>query len=113
MTPSPFNSLDIFILPGMGGIFVLLTLILTVIVHIGFALAVYSNARYNRDTLSHSSVFVGPVIWGIATLLGGVFVAATYWLIHHSKLRAEQMPLNITSKTSDLQDTKPSATENY
>ena len=99
--------------PGLAGLFVFIPWLLTAIVHVGFALAVYRNARDNRDMLGHAPVFVAPIIWGIATLIGGVFVAVAYWLIHHSKLRTEQVPLDITSKPRGIQGAKPPEVGNY
>lgn len=49
------------------------------IVHIAFASGVFTDAS-QRDDLR----FVGPLIWTLATLLGGVFVAGVYWIMHIS-----------------------------
>jgi hypothetical protein len=56
--------------------------VLTVIIHIAFAFGVFSDATEGRKPV----VLVPPAIWGLATLIGGVFVAAIYWAIHHSAL---------------------------
>ena len=57
----------------------------TAIVHIGFAAAVGSDASQLRREGS-GPLIAGPFLWTLATLLGGVFVAAIYWLINHSAL---------------------------
>ena len=59
--------------------------IATVIVQIAFCVATYNDAKQNEVKL----MFVGPIIWGLAVLTGGVFVAAVYWVIHHSALRTK------------------------
>ena len=63
--------------------------ILTVLVHIVFAVAVYRDATHlNRDQ-ALVITGVGPVIWCIATLVGGVITAGIYWALHHSRLNPE------------------------
>ncbi len=57
---------------------------LTIIIHICFAVAVSADAGSLPD--GRKPIFVGPGIWCLATLLGGVFVAAVYWAMHHSRL---------------------------
>lgn len=52
----------------------------SIVLHIAFALAVYAHAT-GRHT-----VFVGPLMWALATLLGGPLLALAYWLIHMSSL---------------------------
>lgn len=64
----------------------LLPMLATVIVHLAFSAAVFNDASQLHDE-HHALAFVGPVIWTLAVLVGGVFVAAAYWLIHHSALR--------------------------
>lgn len=58
--------------------------ITTVVAHIAFAIAVYRDAR----GLSQSGrlCLVHELFWGMVTLIGGVFMAAIYWAIHHSRL---------------------------
>ena len=61
--------------------------ILTVLIHIVFAVAVYRDAiRLDR---TRALIIVGPAIWGIATLIGGVITAAIYWAMHHSRLNPD------------------------
>lgn len=68
--------------------------ILTAIVHLTFASAVFRDAQRNRNR-----IFVLPGVWFIATLLGGVFVAAAYWVMHHSSLN--QANTNTTEETDN------------
>jgi hypothetical protein len=56
------------------------------IVHIGFAVGVYSDAEDLYQKTGRKTVFVNSIIWALATLIGGVFVAGVYWAIHHSTL---------------------------
>lgn len=64
--------------------FVFVVGVLTFIVNLSFAAGVFRNAEtlFNAERLN----FVGPWMWFFATLLGGVFVAAAYWAMHHSRL---------------------------
>jgi len=55
------------------------------IVHVGFALNVLKDGDEIRSRGSEP-LFAGPALWSLATLLGGVFVAAIYWLVNHSTL---------------------------
>ena len=64
--------------------------VIALIVHIAFAIAVFRDATYLRDPrnlrAARRPIFVGRIIWLLATLIGGVFVAAIYWVMHHSRL---------------------------
>ncbi|MDR3403449.1 MAG: hypothetical protein P4L99_13210 [Chthoniobacter sp.] len=81
-----FNFPPDLILPGLG---MIVFWVLTAVVHISFSLAVWNDSRRLSHYLGRRPFFVGRGIWGLATLLGGVFVAAIYWLIHHSTLRPQ------------------------
>lgn len=58
------------------------SVIIVVLVHVFFAVAVFKDAK----KLPRKPIFESPLIWFLATLLGGVFAAAIYWLMHHSRL---------------------------
>jgi hypothetical protein len=78
-------------------IYTVVAAILGLVVHIVFAVAVYDDAAKRK----RAPVFVGPAIWGLATLLGGALVAALYWLMHHSTLasRPEERGSDVTGIT--------------
>jgi hypothetical protein len=63
------------------------------VINITFALCVFWDAESFANS-GRKVVLVPSQIWCLATLIGGVFVAATYWLIHHSTLN----PNNLVSK---------------
>lgn len=54
----------------------------TVLVHALFARGAWLHAGVRKTTL------VAPWTWALATLFGGPFVAAAYWLVHCSSLAA-------------------------
>ena len=55
------------------------------IVHVGFALNVLKDGDQLRSAGSRP-LLAGPALWCLATLLGGVLVAAIYWVVNHSTL---------------------------
>ena len=68
------------------GIVVIVGGLLLFIVHTAFALGVHEDAvRVNYGP--KGTLFVGPGMWAFATFVMGPFLAAVYWLIHHSTLR--------------------------
>ncbi|QDU43424.1 hypothetical protein Mal52_18980 [Symmachiella dynata] len=78
--------------------FVFVVGVLTFIVNFSFAAGVFRNAEYlfKAERLN----FVGPWMWFFATLFGGVFVAAVYWAVHHSRLN----PVISLGEMSQVQD---------
>ena len=58
--------------------------VILIIIHICFAVAVLHDA--GSLPAGRKPIFVGPGIWFLATLFGGVFVTAAYWAMHHSRL---------------------------
>jgi hypothetical protein len=66
-------------------VWAMLPILATIIVHLAFSAAIFNDSSKLHDE-NHQLAFVGPVIWTLAVLVGGVFVAAIYWLIHHSTL---------------------------
>ncbi len=89
-----FGGLNIPGLMNIGMIWIISFWILTAIVHLTFASAVFRDAQRIRNRL-----FVLPGVWYIATLLGGVFVAAVYWVMHHSSLNPSNT--NTTTETDN------------
>ncbi len=64
-----------------------------IMLHVIFAIAVWCSAlgvarRGNGESLT----FFNSFFWALATLVGGVLVAALYWLIHLSTLRRTLAP---------------------
>lgn len=53
------------------------------IIHVLFAGAVAKDSGKIYKLGQHPALVSGGT-WAFATLLGGVYVAAIYWLIHHS-----------------------------
>lgn len=59
-------------------------LIITALLHIIFAGAVAKDAGQLAQR-GRPVFLVSGMIWAFATLIGGVFVAAVYWFMHHVK----------------------------
>ncbi len=74
----------------------------TVAVHVVFAVGVTQDAIDLRHRGVATSL-VSPAWWTLATLFGGVFVAALYWLIHRFALRHESPGKEATADRSALE----------
>lgn len=65
--------------------FFYLIMLINGILHLIFAGAVAQDAgAMNR--MSRKPVLVSGATWAFATLIGGVFTATIYWILHHSTL---------------------------
>jgi len=65
--------------------------ILTAVINISFAIGIYADAD---DLLKHTgkrTFLAAKEVWALAALLGGVFVAGIYWVIHHSALNPNRI----------------------
>lgn len=63
----------------------LFILLINIVIHVIFAGGVAKDSGRLYAT-GDKTMLVSGITWAFATLLGGVFIAAVYWLIHHSKL---------------------------
>ncbi len=70
--------------------FFYLIMIINGILHIIFAGAVARDAG-NLYRLGQKTVLVSAPTWAFATLIGGVFTATIYWILHHSTLTRPTM----------------------
>ena len=95
------TDLDTGVLSALGSVTVfwgIVAAVLGILVNIVFAIAVYRDAvRLDR---TRTLIIVGPAIWGIATLFGGVVTAAIYWAMHHSRLNPD-IPIASTENEAD------------
>lgn len=72
-------------LSGVPALFPLVYFLALAIVHVAFASAVFHDGmRLSRE--GSGPLIVGPHLWSLATLVGGVYVAAIYWAVNHSTL---------------------------
>lgn len=59
--------------------------ILQIMINLLFAGAVAKDSGRLLQT-GQPNLLVNGITWAFATLVGGVFVAVAYWIIHHSTL---------------------------
>jgi hypothetical protein len=71
-------------LAAIGMIIIGMGWLIVIVIHIAFAIAVIRDA--DRLLLEGRLLFVPPLLWALATLLGGMTSAAIYWAMHHSRL---------------------------
>lgn len=55
------------------------------LLHLFLAIGVFREAS-DRVVRGRKVWFLGAGLWALATLIGGVFTAAAYWVMHHSTL---------------------------
>jgi len=67
---------------------------ITALVNIAFGIGVLYDRELKQRDNGKFTYFVNIWIWALATLLGGVFVAAIYWAIHHSILNPSRVPIS-------------------
>jgi hypothetical protein len=77
------------------------------IVHIALALGVYRDGE-SLQIKGLKTFLVTPVVWGLATLLGGIIPALAYWLIHHSTLKSTEI---LRADRDTLSDSESKKTE--
>ena len=68
----------------------LLLMIINALIHLIFAGGVAKDAGLMLK-MGQKTALVSGSVWAFATLIGGVFVAAIYWFIHHSNLTRPQI----------------------
>jgi hypothetical protein len=82
--------LNITVADQFGGLaiaFTVLSWLLMAVVNVSFAFGVWFDSGEIRRAGRGRLFLVGPAVWALATLFGGVFVASLYWVIHYSSLR--------------------------
>ena len=67
----------------IGGV-AICSVVIIIVVHISFAVAVFRDAT--SLPASRKPISVSPTIWFLAILLGGIFITTLYWIMHHSRL---------------------------
>lgn len=67
-----------------------LIMLINGILHLVFAGAVARDAG-NLYRIGLKPVMVSAPTWAFATLIGGVFTATIYWILHHSTLTRPSM----------------------
>lgn len=65
--------------------FFYLIAIINGLLHFIFAGAVAKDAG-NLHRIGERTLLVSAPVWAFATLIGGVFTATIYWILHHSTL---------------------------
>lgn len=80
-----FNNLNSDQVMAFGLMWNILPIIGAILVHLAFSAAVFNDAnKLQRER--GSLAFVNSWLWSLAVLVGGVFVALAYWVMHHSTI---------------------------
>jgi hypothetical protein len=77
---NPIEALWILFIGGVT----ICAVVIIIVVHISFAVAVFRDAT--SLPASRKPISVSPTIWFLAILLGGIFITTLYWIMHHSSL---------------------------
>ncbi len=81
-------------IPGLNKLIPILVVAwwtLLIIVHVSLAIAVFQRASALERERARSPLGA-PIIWALATLMGGVLTVLAYWFIHHSTLSPQSSP---------------------
>ena len=70
--------------------FSIVSFLFWILVHVIFAVAVYNDAK-KRETF-----LVGPFLWAIVTLFGGVLFAGVYWIVN--RLATQEILMETTTR---------------
>jgi hypothetical protein len=62
---------------------------IAVVVHVSLAVAVFKSAS-TLERQRGVAVLGAPIVWALATLMGGVLTALAYWFIHLSTLNPQK-----------------------
>ena len=87
--------------PGLGQILSTLGVVtwaIVIVVNVSLAVAVFKSASA-LERQRGSAPFGAPIIWALATLMGGVLTVLAYWFIHHSTLSPQSSPKPDSSNT--------------
>ena len=77
------NFSNMVSMAGGGGIVAVFILFATIVIHVLFAIGVYSAAKQG-EIEGRKTWFVWPIGWLFSVLILGPFLAGVYWIIHHS-----------------------------
>lgn len=78
-------------MPGLAKLLPVIEVVwwaMLIIVHVSFAVAVFKNASALERQRGRATMGA-PIVWALATLMGGVLTALAYWFIHHSTLNPQ------------------------
>lgn len=77
-----------------------LFVLVIILINIVFAIVVFFNACRLEES-ANPPYLVGPLMWAVATLFGGVLGATLYWLINRPTLRLEQSSMAGNGASTD------------